>query len=107
MENNFISITRVLRADVVCYEEIDDNQKDKYSHYKKISIHLGEGVAYIQHCDENKIITSGWSSREYYVACRIKDGLIELMEAKCGWVPSMVATRAYIDQNADKELLDG
>lgn len=70
----------------------------------RFSYILSQSIIVIRELDANGDPVKYSSPR--YMACRIIANKIEVMDSKFGWIVDELATKAYIEKQADKALLE-
>ena len=100
-ENEFVQIRQCVRPDLSVIES-RKTYSDKFE-YHKIFFVFSEGIAVRKECNEEGKLIGYRDDR--YLACQLVGDDVRIIDEQVGWVSHTIATTAWAEIVADRELL--
>jgi hypothetical protein len=83
--------------------------KKKYDdklEYFQCSFSFVNNICIMEKCEaDGSSITNSWDVNKEYIACKLEDGHVMVIDSRTGWVRAEDATNRYSEILAEKELL--
>lgn len=99
-----MQINKFVEPDLA-YLTIRKKYDDKLEHIY-CSFSFINNICIMEKCEaDGSPITNSWDVSKEYIACKLEEGHVMIMDMRIGWVRADEATEKYIEILADKELL--